>query len=150
MAELLAEGDVGPAVSEQVTRELGEVGQQLARLLRLCVDLAGDGGERVVDEVRRDLRPQRPQLGLGEALVLRGDHRQLNLCGDQACRLLDDPQFGVGWASDGAIERDQSPGSLALDQQRREHRGAQRASRVRGRQAGNDLDPVVSGAGQQP
>ena len=65
--DLLAERHVRAAVAEQVAGELGEVDQQLARLLGPGVDVARHRGERVVDEVRRDLRPQRAQLGLGDA-----------------------------------------------------------------------------------
>jgi hypothetical protein len=67
--ELLAEGDVRAPVAEQVARELGEVDQQLARLVRPRVDVPGDGGERVIDEVRRDLRAERSQLWLGFPVV---------------------------------------------------------------------------------
>ena len=93
--ELLAERHVRAAVSEQIPRELGEVDQQLARLLRPRVDVARHGGERVVDEVRRDLGPERPQLGLREALLLLGQHRQLDLRRDEARGLLHDPELAV-------------------------------------------------------
>ena len=88
VVDLLAERHVGAAVAEQVAGELGEVDQQLARLLGPGVDVAGDRRQRVVDEVGRDLGPQRAQLGLGEALLLLGDDRQLDLRRDEARRLL--------------------------------------------------------------
>ncbi len=64
--DLLAEGHVWASVAEQVARELGEVDQQLPRLLGASVDVAGHGSQGVVDEVRRDLRAQRSQLGLSQ------------------------------------------------------------------------------------
>ena len=91
MVELLAEGHVRAAVAEQVPGELREVGQQLARLVRPGVDVARDGSERVVDEMRGDLGAQRPQLRPCDALLLLGEHRQLDLRGDQARGLLHDP-----------------------------------------------------------
>ena len=70
VVQLVGERDVGALARERVAGELGELGQQLARLLGPRVDVAGDRGQRVVDEVRRDLRPQRAQLGAREPLPL--------------------------------------------------------------------------------
>ncbi len=51
MVDLLAEGHVRTAVAEQVAGEFGEVDQKLPRLLGPDVDVAGHGGQGVVDEV---------------------------------------------------------------------------------------------------
>ena len=50
--------------------------------------MRGDRRERVVDEVRRDLRAQRAQLGPREPLALRLELGELDLRGDEARRLL--------------------------------------------------------------
>ncbi len=70
VVELLGQRHVGAPVAEQVAGELGEVDQQLARLLRPRVDIARHRRERVVDEMRGDLCAQRAQLGLREPLLL--------------------------------------------------------------------------------
>ena len=62
--DLLSERHVRAAIPEQVAGELGEVDQQIARLLGPGVNLPGHGGQRVVDEMRGDLGPQGSQLGL--------------------------------------------------------------------------------------
>ena len=119
VGELVGDGDIRPAVTEQISGELREVDQQLARLLGSGVDVARDGGERVVDEMRADLCPQRAQFGPREALLLLADHRQLELRRDEARRLLHDAQLVASRPPDVAVERDQRPGSPALDDQRR-------------------------------
>src|SRR5579859_8198647 len=53
--KLLGQGHVGAPVSKQVAGELGEVDQQLARLVWACMDVPGHGCERVIDEVGADL-----------------------------------------------------------------------------------------------
>ena len=55
-----------PRGAERVPGEVGELDEQLAGPHRVGADERGDRGERVVDEVRRDLRPQRPHLGAVE------------------------------------------------------------------------------------
>jgi hypothetical protein len=57
------------------------------------VDVTRHGGERVVDEMWGDLRPQRTQLGSRQALLLLGHHRQLDLRRDEARRLLHDAEL---------------------------------------------------------
>ena len=91
VVQLVGQRHVGAVAAERVAGELGELGQQLARLLGLRVDRVRDRGERVVDEVRRDLRPQRPQLGLRQPLLLRGQERQLDLRADQRRDLASPP-----------------------------------------------------------
>ena len=48
-----------PRGAERVAGEVGELDEQLAGPHRIGADERGDRGERVVDEVRRDLRAQR-------------------------------------------------------------------------------------------
>src|SRR6202042_41152 len=79
VGELIGDGHVRAAVAEQVARELGEVDQQLPRLLGPGVGVPGQGGERVVDEVRADRRTWGSQPGLGEPLLLFAHHGQLEL-----------------------------------------------------------------------
>ena len=99
VVELLAQRHVRAAVTEQVARELGEVDQQLAGLVGPGMDVAGHGGQRVVDEVRGDLSPQRAQLGVGQALLLLGQDRERDLGRDQAGRLGDHAQLGLAGAT---------------------------------------------------
>ena len=150
MLELLGQRHVRAAVAEQVAGELGEVDEQLARIVGAGVDVAGDGGQRVVDEVRRDLGAQRTQLGPGQALLLVGHHRQLQLSGDEAGGLHDHAHLAGRRTARPPVERDQRPRATALDEQRRQDRGAQRAARVRGREPGLDARAVVAGARQEP
>ena len=77
-------------------------------------------------------------------------HRQLDLRGDQAGRLLHHPQLVAARAPLGAVEGDQRPGALALHGQRREHRRAQRARRIRGDQPRHDVHAVIRRAREQP
>ena len=79
VVQLVGQRHVGAVAAERVAGELGELGQQLARLLGLVWIEFGHRGQRVVDEVRRDLGAQRAQLGLREPLLLRGQRRQLDL-----------------------------------------------------------------------
>jgi hypothetical protein len=124
--ELVGERDVGALAAERVARELGELGQQLARLLGLGVDVAGDRGERVVDEVRRDLRAQRAQLGAREPLALLLELLELELRADEARRLGDRARV-VGVTGAARVQRDERADELAADDQRRRDRGAERA-----------------------
>ena len=78
VAQLVGHRHVCALARERIADELRELGQQLARLLRARVDEGGDGGERVVDEVRRDLGAQRTQLGAREPLALRLHLAQLD------------------------------------------------------------------------
>jgi hypothetical protein len=64
VVQLVGQRHVGAVAAERVAGELGELGQQLTRLVGARVDRVRHGGERVVDEVRRDLRAQRAELGV--------------------------------------------------------------------------------------
>ncbi len=114
------------------------------------VDVAGDGGQRVVDEVRRDLCPERAQLGLRQPLLLGGHQRQLDLGGHEAGRFLDDPQLVVARATDRPVEHDQRADPLVLGDQRSEHGRPQRAAGVRGHEPRDDVQAVVAGPVEQP
>ena len=72
--ELLAQRHIRAPVAEQVARELGEIDQKLARLLGAGVNVARHRCQRVVDEVRGNLGPQRAQLRLRNPLLLLGHH----------------------------------------------------------------------------
>ncbi len=62
--ELVGErGEVARA-AQGVPGEVGEVQQQLAGAVGVGARERGDRGQRVADEVRRDLRPQGPRLGV--------------------------------------------------------------------------------------
>ena len=65
-AQLLGERRELTVRPEAVPGELGELQDQLAGALRVGTHERGDRGQRVVDEVRADLRPQRPHLGPGQ------------------------------------------------------------------------------------
>ena len=64
--QLVLQRRVLPRRAERVPREVGELDEQLAGAHGVGADERGDRGERVVDEVRRDLRPQRAHLGAVE------------------------------------------------------------------------------------
>ncbi len=114
---------------ERVADELGELDQQLARLLRARVDEGGDGGERVVDEVRGDLRAQRAQLGAREPLALRLELGQLDHRRHQRRRLGDDARLLQPQPSRPLVERDERPDPCAAHRERGDDRRAQRAAR---------------------
>ena len=98
-AQLLGQRGELAVRPERVAGELGELQQQLARPLRVGPDEGGDRGQRVVDEVRADLRPQRAHLGPhqpGPGLVELG---QLQLGGHPAGGLqrgLHQTEAGLG------------------------------------------------------
>ena len=162
--ELVGQRHVRALARERVADELGELDQQLARLLRARVDERGDGGERVVDEVRRDLRPQRAQLGAREPLALRLELRQLDHRRHQRGRLGDHARLLQPHAARALVERDQhadaavahapaarrsrsAAGSRAPRSRRAARRArAPRAARARGSRAASPA-AVVVGAG---
>ena len=113
VVELVGERHVRALAAERVARELGELGQQLARLLGIGVDVAGDRRERVVDEVRRDLGPQRAQLGPREPLGLLLELAQLELRADEARRLGDRARVVGRHAVPARVERDERADELA-------------------------------------
>ena len=127
VAELVGERHVRALPAEGVAGELGELGQQLSRLLGLGVDVAGDRGQRVVDEVRRDLGPQRAQLGPGEALGLLVHRLELQLGADETGCLGDRTGVVGGHPVPARVERDERADGLAGDQQRRRDRRTERA-----------------------
>ena len=71
VAQLVGQRGVLTAAAQRVAGEVGELEQQLAGPVGVGAHERRDGGERVVDEVRADLRPQRPQLGLHQPGALR-------------------------------------------------------------------------------
>ena len=81
-AQLLGERRVVAVAAEGVAGEVGELQQQLARAVGVGAHEAGDRAERVVDEVRADLGPQRPHLGLGEPGARQLELGQRELPGD--------------------------------------------------------------------
>ena len=133
--QLVGERHVRALAGERVADELGELDQQLARLLRPRVDEGGDGGERVVDEVRRDLRAQRPQLGAGEPLALRLELGQLDHRRDERGRLGHDARLLQPQPSRPLVERDERADPCPAHGERRDDRRAQRAARRRRRRA---------------
>src|SRR3712207_7402955 len=78
--QLVAERRVLPRGAERVAGEVGELDEQLAGADRVRADERGDRGERVVDEVRRDLGPQRPDLGRSEEHTSELQSRQYLVC----------------------------------------------------------------------
>ena len=78
--------------TERVAGEVGELDEQLAGPHRVGADERGDGGERVVDEVRGDLRAQRADLGPVEPGARLVELGQLQLAGDVARDLGGGPQ----------------------------------------------------------
>ena len=62
-AQLLGQRGELAVRAERVAGEVGELQQQLPGPLRVGADERRDRGQRVVDEVRADLGPQRPHLG---------------------------------------------------------------------------------------
>ena len=81
-AELLGDGREVAVPAEGVAREVGELEHQLAGLRGIRVDERRDRVERVVDEVRADLRAQGAHLGLGEGGARRVELAELDLGGD--------------------------------------------------------------------
>ena len=63
---------------------------------------------------------------------------------------LHHPQLLSAGATDRAVESDQGPRALVLDDHRRHHRRAQRTGRIGGDQPWLDVHAVVGGASQQP
>ena len=103
-----------------------------------------DGREGVVDEVRRDLRPQRTQLGSRQALALGLELGQLDLRGDEARRLLDRARVLGGQPPVAREHRDERAGARAADDERRDDRRAERTARVLARDRGLDVHAVVA------
>ena len=128
VVELVGERHVGVLAAERVARELGEVAEELARLLRRGVDVSRHRRERVVDEVGRDLRPQRAQLGARKALALGLELGELDLRRHQARRLLDRARVLRGQASPAREEGHERPRARAPDDQRRDDRRAEGAA----------------------
>ena len=148
--QLVGQRHVRPLARERVADELGELDQQLARLLRARVDERGDGGERVVDEVRRDLRAQRPQLGAGEPLALRLDLGQLDHRRDERGGLGDDARLLEPHAARALVERDEHADPALAHRERRDDRRAQRAARVRAGQPRLDVHALVAVGADEP
>jgi hypothetical protein len=142
--QLVGERDVGPLAREGVADEVGELGQQLARLLRARVDERRDGGQRVVDEVRRDLGAQRAQLGDRQPLALRVELRQLDHGRDERRRLPDDPRVLDPDAALLLVERHDAADARVADPQRRDDRRAQRAALERARDPALELHAVAA------
>ena len=144
VAQLVGDRHVRALARERVADELGELGQQLARLLRARVDERGDGGERVVDEVRRDLGPQRAQLGAREPLALRLHLAQLDHRRHQRRRLADHARLLQPQPAGPVVERDERADAAVAHHERRDDRRAQRAARLLAVQARLDPHAVVA------
>ena len=102
-AELLGERRVLAVAAEGVAREVGELEQQLAGAVGVRTHEAGDRAERVVDEVRADLRPQGTHLGLHQPGAREVELGELELSADPRRDLVgrtDQPAGGVRGADD--------------------------------------------------
>ena len=123
-AQLLGHGREVAVPAERVAREVGELEHELAGLRGVGVDERRDRVERVVDEVRADLRAERAHLGLGERgargvelaeLDLRGDPvghlaGRAHEAGPHGRRERDDGADGPAAARGSARRRHPSPG----------------------------------------
>ena len=119
--------------AEGVAGELGEVDEQLPGPLGVGARERRDGGQRVVDEVRADLRPQRAHLGLHEPRARGVELGQLELPGDPARHLVrraDESRRGP------AGEDLQGADDLLVDVERRDDRLAHDARRLGARDVG--------------
>jgi hypothetical protein len=130
IAQLVGDRRVRALARERVPDELGELGQQLARLLRARVDERRDGGERVVDEVRRDLGAQRAQLGTREPLADRLHLRELDHGRDERGNLADHAGLFEPQPAGAVVQRHERAHPAVLHHERRDDRGAQRARRL--------------------
>ena len=124
LPQLLGQGGERPAAAERVAGEVGELQQQLARPVGVGPHERGDRGQRVVDEVRADLGPQRAQLGLHRPGALPPEVGQLDLGGHPPGDLLGGPgQARRGGRPVGAERGDDA----VVGDDRGQHRGADRA-----------------------
>jgi hypothetical protein len=112
---------------EGVASEVGEVEQQLASPVRVGAHERRDRVERVVDEVRRDLRPQRPDLRFHQSGPRGVELGQLELPGNPVCDLRRGPHQPGGTSPGPRLERADHP---LLDGQRADHHAADQAVRV--------------------
>ena len=78
-AQLLGQRRELAVPAERVAGEVGELQQQVAGPLGVGAHEGRDGGQRVVDEVRADLRPQGAHLGLDQPGARRVQLGQLEL-----------------------------------------------------------------------
>jgi hypothetical protein len=113
------------------------------------VDERGDGGERVVDEVRGDLRAQRRQLGARQPLALRLHLRQLDHRRHQRGRLADHPGLLEPQTARPVVERHQRADAPVADHERRHDRRSQRAAGVLAVQLRLHPHPVVARLARQ-
>ena len=113
------------------------------------VDERRHGGERVVDEVRGDLRAQRRQLGARQPLALRLHLRQLDHRRHQRGRLADDPRLLEPQPARPVVERHQRADAPVADHERRDDRRAQRAAGVLAVQLRLHSHPVVARLARQ-
>ena len=150
--QLLGQRRVLAVRAARVAGEVGEVEQQLAGPLRVGAHERRDGGERVEDEVRADLRPQRPHLRLGEPRARLVELGELELprhpAGDLADRRHQPGARGRAVRADGADhalvehERRDDAGAhravgIAADEVVRHRRAARRQRRLRVAQGGD-------------
>ncbi len=130
-AQLLGQGGELAVLAEGVAGEVGELQQQVAGPVGIGAHEGGDGAERVVDEVRADLRAQGADLGAHEPVPGLVELGQLELAGRPAGHLLGRAQQ----ARRGLVgERDQGAGDPVVDDQRAGDRVPHQASRGRARQ----------------
>ena len=89
VAQFLGQGRVLPGGAERVPGEVGEVEDEFTGAVGVGAHERGDGVQRVVDEVRTDLRPQREHLGAVEPRAGRVQLRQFDLAGRIARHFAD-------------------------------------------------------------
>jgi len=123
--QLLGERGELTVAAEGVAGEVGELQQQLASPFRVGPHEGRDRGQRVVDEVRADLRPQRTDLGLHETGARRVKLGELELTGRPPGHLL-----GSAHQARGGRHREHLQGAdgAVLDGQRRHDRVTDRAA----------------------
>ena len=129
--ELLGERRVLAVAAERVAGEVRELQQQLAGPVGVGAHEAGDRAERVVDEVRADLRAERPDLRLHRAGAARVELGQVELPRHPARHLLGRPGQAGGVARREHLERPHDP---LVGDQRCHHGGAHRATPLTARQ----------------
>ena len=105
-ADLLGHGDELPVAAEAVADEVGELHQELAGSVRVGTDEGLDRRQGVVDEVRRDLRPQETQLELHGAPAGAVELGQLQLGRDELGHLPAEPEQAGGR---GGVDGDDRP-----------------------------------------
>ena len=136
-AELLGERRVLAVAAERVAGEVGELEQQVAGVLGIGPDEGRDRGERVVDEVRRDLRSQRRHLRLDEPPAARVELGELQLAAHPRGDLLDRAHQARGHRAGEDLQR---PDDDPVHVERAHDRGLHRAARLLAREEPTVVD----------